>query len=194
MGSTGLYSKGIAKRDEILNAALEIFAEGGYRGTSLREVARRVNLSLTGVMYHFDSKEQLLTDVMRKRQEVDVAVWNRPDLDPVERLVSIMTHNASVPGLIELYATLMAAASDPDHPAHDYMAQRLVAAREQVEHGIRELQRDERVPLTVDPTTAAFSIVAATEGIQLHWLLDRSIDMGARVRDACAPYLISPRA
>lgn len=189
MRSTGLYTKGISKRNEILDAALDLFSEEGYRGTSLREVARRSDLSLTGVMHYFESKEHLLSEVMRRRDDLNVKIWDRPELDPVTRLTEVMVHNASVPGLIELYATLIAAASDPRHPAHDYMAERVVTVRQRVEAGIRELQETGQVSPVVDATTAAFSITAATEGILFHWLLDRSIDMGQRVRDACAPYL-----
>lgn len=194
MSSTGLYAKGAAKRDEILQNALEVFAEEGYRGTSLREVARRSGLSLTGVMHYFDSKEHLLTEVIRRRDEGNRALWDRPDLDPVERLVRVMSYNSSVPGMVELYTTLMAAASDPAHPAHTYMTQRLVTVRQRIRDGLRELQLAGEASPDLDLEAASFSIAATIEGIELHWLLDRSIDMGARVRTACAPYLHSPTA
>ena len=45
MAGKGSYAKGVAKREEILRTALEVFAKQGYRGTSLRELAEAVNLS-----------------------------------------------------------------------------------------------------------------------------------------------------
>ena len=44
----GSYSKGRAKRAEILSEAVRVFAESGYRGGSLKEIADRVGLSQAG--------------------------------------------------------------------------------------------------------------------------------------------------
>ncbi|HEY5230670.1 MAG TPA: helix-turn-helix domain-containing protein, partial [Galbitalea sp.] len=59
MAGKGSYAKGVAKREEILRTALEVFARQGYRGTSLRELADAVNLSQAGLLHYFDSKEEL---------------------------------------------------------------------------------------------------------------------------------------
>ncbi|RJL23266.1 TetR/AcrR family transcriptional regulator [Bailinhaonella thermotolerans] len=188
MSAQGSYAKGVAKREEILRAALDVFAQEGYRGTSLREIARKTGISLTGVMHYFDSKEHLLTEVLRKRDEVNAAYWDQAELDPVERLVAVMEHNASVPGQIELHATLAAAAADPAHPAHGYMAARFVTVRGRIADGIRELQADGRAPADLDVEATAMMIVAALEGLQLQWLADRSIDLAEQTRRACAAF------
>ena len=49
-------------RERILDAALELFAEEGFQGTTISEVERRVGLTPgTGSFYrHFPSKEALL--------------------------------------------------------------------------------------------------------------------------------------
>ena len=73
MSPKGPYPKGVAKREEILRTALEIFSREGYRGTSLREVARSCGLSLPGLMHYFDSKEDLLAAILKKRDEDDFA-------------------------------------------------------------------------------------------------------------------------
>jgi len=39
MAQRGSYAKGIAKREEILTAALDVIARNGYRRTSVRELA-----------------------------------------------------------------------------------------------------------------------------------------------------------
>ena len=44
----GEYAKTGAKRTAILDAALEVFAESGYRSGSLRDVASRVGMSDLG--------------------------------------------------------------------------------------------------------------------------------------------------
>ncbi|MCM0675785.1 TetR/AcrR family transcriptional regulator [Micromonospora phytophila] len=50
--------------DEILVAAARRFAASGYRGTSLQDIAREVGCSKATVLYHFATKEAILTELM----------------------------------------------------------------------------------------------------------------------------------
>jgi AcrR family transcriptional regulator len=46
--------------ERIRRAAIDVFAESGYGGTSTREIARRLNMSATAMYPHYASKEELL--------------------------------------------------------------------------------------------------------------------------------------
>lgn len=46
-------------RQRILRAALGVFAESGFDGASLREIARRAKVHQPAIAYHFDNKETL---------------------------------------------------------------------------------------------------------------------------------------
>ena len=48
------------KLDHILNCATRIFCEKGYEGASIRDLSRRSGVSLAGLYYYFESKEELL--------------------------------------------------------------------------------------------------------------------------------------
>lgn len=48
------------KLDSILSAAAVIFAEKGYHNASIRDIARATGVSLSGLYYYFQSKEELL--------------------------------------------------------------------------------------------------------------------------------------
>src|SRR5215510_533633 len=75
-------------RERILDAAMELFAQDGFTGTTITEIERRVGLAAgTGSMYrHFPSKEALLQaavehEVTRCRAEMDAARAALPQLD-----------------------------------------------------------------------------------------------------------------
>lgn len=48
------------KLDSILRSAAAIFAAKGYHQASIRDIARATGVSLSGLYYYFDSKEELL--------------------------------------------------------------------------------------------------------------------------------------
>jgi len=48
------------KLDSILSAAAKVFAEKGYHNASIRDIARATGVSLSGLYYYFQSKEELL--------------------------------------------------------------------------------------------------------------------------------------
>jgi AcrR family transcriptional regulator len=59
-------SKGDLTRERVLDAAEALFAERGYEGTTLRDVAARVGLRNPSLYNHFDSKESLYTAVLER--------------------------------------------------------------------------------------------------------------------------------
>ena len=62
----GPYAKTEARRAEILRTALDSFAERGFQGSSLREIAEAVGLSPAGILHHFSTKEALLAAVVEQ--------------------------------------------------------------------------------------------------------------------------------
>jgi AcrR family transcriptional regulator len=50
---------------EVLEAALELIAERGYHGASLRELARRLGISQPSLYTYFKSKEELVDQIIR---------------------------------------------------------------------------------------------------------------------------------
>lgn len=50
-------------REEILNKALDLFAEKGYHGTSMREIARAVGIKGSSIYNHFSGKEDIFSEL-----------------------------------------------------------------------------------------------------------------------------------
>ncbi|MBP2386004.1 TetR/AcrR family transcriptional regulator [Paeniglutamicibacter kerguelensis] len=186
MSPKGPYPKGVAKREEILRTALAIFSREGYRGTSLREVARSCGLSLPGLMHYFDSKEDLLAAILKKRDEHDFAAQHEVGGDPFKTISGVMRHNAEVPGLVQLYATLSAAASDPAHPAHDFFVGRYRDFRVTLAETLRERQSAGLLAADRDAEKLAAIIIAVADGLQVQWMLEPGIDMAGHI-----DYLVS---
>ena len=61
-----LRRKGELTAERILDAAEALFAEHGYAGTTLRDVATRVDLRIPSLYNHFASKESLYAAVLER--------------------------------------------------------------------------------------------------------------------------------
>ncbi|QUX27742.1 TetR family transcriptional regulator [Nocardiopsis akebiae] len=82
-------------RTQILDAAERLFAEHGYRGTSVRAITALAGANLAAVGYHFGSKAELMAAVARRvvepisaaqRAGLDALLARTPD-PPVGELV-----------------------------------------------------------------------------------------------------------
>jgi len=56
-------------RERVLQVAQALFAERGYRGTSLRDIAKRIGIKAPSLLHHFPSKQQLYLAVLDKMFE-----------------------------------------------------------------------------------------------------------------------------
>ena len=59
----------LAAREKILETASRLFAEQGYESTSLSQVARQAKVSKALIFWHFDCKEKLYHNALRKTLE-----------------------------------------------------------------------------------------------------------------------------
>ncbi len=76
-------------RERILAAAEEVFAEKGYAGARIRDVASRVGVANALVHYHFHTKEALLHAVLDRMvgEVVDLVTRIAPEpLEPITKL------------------------------------------------------------------------------------------------------------
>lgn len=163
--SRGPYAKGVAKRAEILRAALEVIARHGYRKTSTRELAAAAGLSEAGMLHYFGSKEQLFEAVLRARDEADMDRFETGD--PIDNLTAIVRHNGSVPGLVQLYSTFSAEAGDPEHGSHEYFVERYAGIREALADAVRARQAAGTLSASADPETIATLLIALSDGLQV---------------------------
>jgi AcrR family transcriptional regulator len=194
MPRRGSYAKGVAKRGEILDAALTVIGRDGYSRATVREIADAVGLSQNGLLHHFGSKERLFVEVLRHRDELDLLAYGegadrgpgagdrspdaaegRPDI--ADSLVRLVRHNAEVPGLVQLYSRLSAEAAEEEHPAHGFFQERYARARGIIAEEIRRLRAQGRISAEQDADRLAVLCVALMDGLQTQWAYDSGVDM-----------------
>jgi AcrR family transcriptional regulator len=168
----GAYAKGTAKREQILQHAIEVFGRFGFHATSMREIAKECGLSQAGLLHHFPTKEALLLALVEERehsQEIDGyaegAGW-------AEMFYSRMLQNMENEALTRLWANLVGEATDRKHPAHNYFLERYQKIRGE----FAEILATSSVVTNEDRIRATL-LIAIWDGLQTQWLLDDSFDM-----------------
>ncbi|WP_431804584.1 TetR/AcrR family transcriptional regulator [Microbacterium sp. bgisy203] len=205
----GSYAKGVARRQEILDRAIEVFARRGAQRTSLRAIAQEVGVTHAALTHYFGSLDELLVAVYRESEErgegdadapmspacadtsagadradgldaaagVDTVRSPAPLQSPAEAMRVSAAANREIPGLVELYSTLVASALDGAHPAaHEFATTRFARLRAELSDRVRALQASGSLRADVDPALVAALVIAASDGLQTQWLLDADVD------------------
>ncbi|AVV46770.1 TetR/AcrR family transcriptional regulator [Streptomyces sp. P3] len=163
-GPRGPYRKGLQRRREIIAAAAELFAESGYAHSSMRELARRMRLTQTGVLHHFADKEELLVEVLGLRDSSVADYLSELDAtDVATRSREVARHSAEHEGLTSLFIILSAEAIDRDHPAHTYFVEHYRLAQTQTLDPGPETSGH----ALVSPEVIATLGIAVQDGLQL---------------------------
>ncbi|MFT8650028.1 MAG: helix-turn-helix domain-containing protein [Bifidobacterium psychraerophilum] len=193
IGDRGSYSKGIARRKQILQAALTIVAVDGFDQTTLSKISKAVGITDVGVLHYFDSMDDLMIEVLRQRDTdavmessasvLDLASqMSRFGSDPARSLrylIEVVDYNSRTPGLVELFAHMSVKAADPKSPAYKYFQQRGTVQRKLFGHVLGRLIEDEHLKTNMSPDEMSRVMQALLDGLQIQWLLDRNLDMPA---------------
>lgn len=145
-------------RARVLDAAVELFAEQGYDGTSVAQVIGRAGVAKGGFYHHFASKEALLYevygDLIRRQLDGMDAILAR-GLPPAETLRALITD----------LVTSTAASARPAlvfwremHRLGDERTGRYRRARRRYHDAVRKLIRDAQA-------TGAFAGVASADTV-----------------------------
>src|SRR4051795_1009142 len=102
-------AQGQVTRERLLRAAMEAFADRGFRGTSLDAVAASAGVTRQALLYYFPSKTELLVAVLQQRDRDDREFAaeleaSASDLDLVGALLAIVRRNQEQPKLAQLFA------------------------------------------------------------------------------------------
>ncbi|MGN6218334.1 MAG: TetR/AcrR family transcriptional regulator [Microbacterium sp.] len=166
----------LARRRDILDAAVETFGSKGFAAGTLQDIADQVGMTHAGILHHFGSKDQLLIEVLQHRDDTDVADLEGqhiPDGMPLFRhLVRTAFVNAHRAGIVQAYAVLSAESVTDDHPGRPFFEKRYRTLRAEVAHAFEVVCAERGVTEPATVGLASASILAVMDGLQVQWLLD----------------------
>jgi TetR/AcrR family transcriptional regulator, cholesterol catabolism regulator len=157
-------------RQEILRTAARLFQEQGYHATSMNDVAAALKLSKGGLYHHFQSKDEILFQIMNHAMDItEERVINpaRSIRDPEERLRTLIRlHIDVVLSVRDREITVML---HENHPLPPALRKRINARKKDyvhfVEGVIADVQRMKQARPVVDPKAAAFALLGMVNWI-----------------------------
>lgn len=175
-----------ARRNQILDAAWECFAELGYNQTTMAAIAAAAGLS-TGTLYlYFENKDALMMAIRARGQEMarQVIVEARAKSDtPLVALTDVgraMLASFSEPGFRE--ATRVELETWPEVTRNPVLAEDmrkdLALWKDAVTEFLTAAQERAEIRPEVDPRKLALLVMAAWWGLRLYKLIDPEFDEG----------------
>lgn len=131
---------GINRREAILREAARLFREKGYERTSVRDLADAVNMQSGSLFYHFDSKEDILVEVMNEGIDGLIARLNeslKAAQSPREKLHTLLRIHLSE--MLEKAPDAMAVYLFEWHSLSPAAQARLIAQRDAYENRVSAL-------------------------------------------------------
>ena len=168
------------RRDELVRTAARLFAERGYDGTSMGDVAEAMGLQKGSLYSLTDSKQSLLTDAMREGAAAfHAALDDVPEDAPaIERIrFALRGHLAVVAGQLDVATVFTREWRSLEGPARE----EIVEARRRYEQRWRLLFREgvERGELRVDLDADAAALLVLSAANWAYTWLRPGADTGA---------------
>ncbi len=173
-------------RQEILRASARLFQQQGYDGTSMNDVAAALKLSKGGLYHHFQSKDEILFNLMDHAMDItEERVINpvKAVADPEERLRTLIRlHIGVVLSERDREITVML---HENHPLSPALRKRINARKKDyvhfLENLVAEVQRARGAKGIVTPRAAAFALLG-----MINWIYQWYRPQGALQEETLA--------
>ena len=171
-----VQARGVERRRAIVAAAIEHFAENGYHGTAIADIAKQAGVTTGGCSTTSGRRSRSSSRSSASATTDAIGAVSSLEHDSIaehfDEWLSVAAWNEEREPYVALHAVLLTESIDPDHPAHAYFTARnrwllellSDALRKGVERG--ELRDD------FDVTSKAREIQAFVEGAAIMWLFD----------------------
>lgn len=168
------------RRTSILKSTIACISKFGFWGFTIRDVAEAEGVTEAGLLYYFNSKEELLVKTLEYADNINAeAIAKRLGVNDATDIsdglgyhgdfslktltTATVEANVTRPQLVSLYIVLQGESLEDNHPAHQFFLERerkvlreyaFVAKRDGLEH----------------PERIAVQTLSAMDGLQVRWL------------------------
>ncbi|HEV8629988.1 MAG TPA: TetR family transcriptional regulator [Thermoanaerobaculia bacterium] len=176
-------AKGERTRELILETALRLFYERGWRKTTMRGIAAEAGVSLGNAYYYFHSKESLIQAIYAQSHEEHMAACQgvlATEISFGARLQGVMKAKLDTLARYHSFAgVLFATAADPRSPLNPWSEASAAVRRQSIALFAEVVAgSDARIPKWLRPELPGL-LWTYHMGIILFWVHDRSPDRRA---------------
>jgi AcrR family transcriptional regulator len=164
------------RKEEILNAAREIFAQKPLKDVKIQDIARKSRLSVGGVYWYFKSKDEIVHALLLQNAETQIAALkalSEMDMPALARLqIFFEAALASTQELGELYLTGAKYQSmTSPNPQTRAAVQKIAEGYHSGVQAIIEQGIASGEFVQVNPQDATTALIGAYEGLMLLWVM-----------------------
>jgi len=132
-------AKGLRTAARILDAAETLFAQKGYKGTSLRDIARNAHIQQPGIYKHFDSKQHLYAAVLDRALSPMIEAMQSHLVDGgdeayaqlLDQMTDLLAEHPAMASLFQ-QALLVDDSTDNQQPITEWLVRLLVQGKETI--------------------------------------------------------------
>jgi hypothetical protein len=115
-------------------------------------------------------------------------------VDPPSSFAAVLAIGIQEPELVRLWAMLTAEATEPEHPAHEYVVDWYERRRAETAQNLVTAQAAGVIDSEIDTINTAAVILATMDGLLLHWLLNSHLDIAAMFKPLISQLLPPPHS
>ena len=168
--------RGQDTRAAILRAAVELYADGGFRGTGLIAIGQRAGVHHATVLYHFRTGKELLLAVLEEydRRYLDLTseLLAEGGIRALESLTLAGRFNAEHRLWAKLFTVLQVENIDPGAEAHAFFQKRRRVTHRLIVRLLREAKERKQIRDDVDECATADVVLAFMTGVRVQHFLD----------------------
>ena len=165
------------KRKRIIDASIEVFAEKGFRGARISDIARKAEVADGTIYLYFRNKEDVLLCIFEEKMEEILAVLHgRLDgiEDPLERLRAFAATHFQLlrdhPALAQVFQVEL---RQSHRFLREYRPEKLWQYLQVIEEIVREGQETGALRADLDPFLVKWAIFGALDELSIQWVLAR---------------------
>ena len=178
--------------DKILEVAAKVFAEKGYKGTSMREIAEALDITKAALYYHFPCKEEIfsaclthsigqLVSGLEELAKSDETIWEK-----IRLLIGGMCNFSSdSPHTFMLFKQVVSQSFDKEIDMamlHTYFKRQQLAIRTIMLNGVKQGELRDDIPINL-MTSAISGMIHHTSGPKMRAMADINLTLEEQIEN-----------